>query len=234
MKELVLMVEGQGDIAAAGNLAVRMMERVHANSTPAFYVGNVMKVGDIYALLAPEKQSHQKYNTKLVRFLKAAENKPDLGAVLILLDGDAKKQRSIPTIEGPKEFCSARIGYFIVEQAMKYTQAGQTYSLAVVFANQEFESWILAGHPKLSEYTVNEPLEETPRDAKKRIWEITKQPYNEATDQIAYTRGIDIDGILQRKPEMRSFRRFDNAIREIDKAARDGVYVCTPIAKPIN
>ena len=228
MKELVLMVEGPGDVDATQNITNRMLQRLHTDKAPTFYVGNSMKVGDVYALLAPEKHRNQESNSKLIRFLKHAEKRSKIGAVLILLDGDAKTQRPIPTVEGSKQFCAAEIGYFIVEQAKRHTQAGQTYSLAVVFANQEFESWILAGHPDLSEHTVGESLEEQPRDAKKRIREITKLPYRETTDQLKYACGIDIDRLLQRVPEMRSFRRFDNAIRQIDKADTTNGYVCTP------
>lgn len=226
-KELVLMVEGEGDTKAASNLISRMLSRLF--EVPPLFLGQPMKVGDIYALLAPSKEKNNETQTKLVRFLGSAQKRKNLGAVLILLDGDAKVQRPISTTEGRKNFCPAEIGQFITEQAMQKTRAGQTYSLAVVFANQEFESWILAGHPVLSKQTEGENLESYPRNAKKRIKEITAQPYNEAADQLNLTREIDIDQLLQREPEMRSFRRFENAIRQIGTAIINESPICSPV-----
>lgn len=226
MKELVIMVEGPGDVQAANNLAERILRR--QNEAPPLYIGETLKVGDIYALLAPPKPPDQNGESKLIRFLGHAERRSNIGGILILLDGDAKVQKPIPTTEGKKNFCPVEIGRFMIEQAMQKTRAGRTYSLSVVFACQEFESWILAGVPELAEQTTGELLEMQPRNAKNRIRELTGQVYHETQDQVKYARKIDIEALMQREPKMRSFLRLENALRELGESVRNGVLICSP------
>ncbi|MDR2169324.1 MAG: DUF4276 family protein [Planctomycetaceae bacterium] len=204
MKRLVLMVEGEGDVKPALNITSKVLRRLFPDSAEPFFIDSaVIKVGDVNALLSPKDDDDK---IKLIRLLKAVEKRADLGGVLLLLDGDTTKP--VLTAAGRQNFCPVTTGRYLVDLAIKKTCAGQNYSFAVVFAKQEFESWILAGNPSFAEQTVNEDLEKHPRNAKKKIEEITKQPYSEVIDQIKYAKDIDIESLLIRQPPMRSFRRF--------------------------
>ncbi|MDR1923890.1 MAG: DUF4276 family protein [Planctomycetaceae bacterium] len=223
MKRLVLMVEGSGDVDSATNITARMLNHLSQQSAPHLYVNQVMKVGDVNALLSPKQG---KDNIKLIRLLRSVENQSaDLGGVLVLIDGDAD---FVLTTNGRQQFCPVTIGRYMVDLAVQNTCAGKRYSFAVVFANREFESWILAGHPDFMTRTVDDDLEKYPRNAKKKIEEITKQPYREVLDQIKYTREIDIEYILKRQPRMRSFHRFDHALRQINESVLSNRLICSP------
>ncbi|MDR2754928.1 MAG: DUF4276 family protein [Planctomycetaceae bacterium] len=226
MKRLVLMVEGEGDVKSVQNLTSKVLRQRFPDSVLPFFIDKaVMKVGDVNALLSP-KDGEDKI--KLIRFLKAVENRSELGGVLLLLDGDLTKP--ILTLAGRQEFCPVTTGRYIVDLASKKTRAGRTYSFAVVFAMQEFESWILAGHPIFAEKTVNKDLEKHPRDAKKEIELLTQNNYSEVVDQIKYAKEIDIELLLKRQPPMRSFHRFNNALQQMGESMYSEDFVCSPSA----
>jgi hypothetical protein len=219
------MVEGDGDVNSAQNLTSKVLRRLFPNSALPFFIDkDVMKVGDINALLSP-KDGEDKI--KLVRFLHAVEKRSDLGGVLLLLDGDITKP--VLTLAGRQQFCPVTTGHYVVDLASKKTRAGQNYSFAVVFARQEFESWILAGYPSFAEHTVDNDLENHPRNAKKEIEKLTKQPYREVVDQIKYTREIDLELLLNRQPPIRSFYRFNHALHQMSESICSGRFVCTPL-----
>lgn len=58
--------------------------------------------------------------------------------------------------------------------------------------------------------------------------EITGKPYDETTDQLKFTREIDIDALLRRQPPMRSFHRFEHAVRQLGESATSGNHACSP------
>jgi hypothetical protein len=222
MKRLVLMVEGEGDVNSAKNLTSKVLHRLFPDSLP-FFIGDAMKVGDVNALLSCKDDEDK---IKLIRFLKTVENRSELGGVLLLLDGDANKP--ILTLAGRQEFCPVTTSRYIAKLALDKTCAGRNYSFAVVFARQEFESWILAGHPFFAEKTVNKDLEKNPRDAKKEIELLTQKPYYEVAEQIKYTKEIDVELLLQRQPPMRSFHRFNHALQQMGDSIASGRFICSP------
>jgi hypothetical protein len=107
-----------------------------------------------------------------LRLLNAARKRPNLGAVLLVQDGDLGRIRR-------EDFCAARFGARLSDWA-RATGAGKLFSVATVFACQEYESWILAcadrlagqqlpdGRPGLRAGTVapEGDLEVAPRGAK--------------------------------------------------------------------
>ena len=105
------------------------------------------------------------------RFLGASLKRPNVGGVLLILDGDIEKV-------GGKEFCAAEVAKSLAGAAM-HVGAGETFSVAVVFARQEYETWLIAGIASLAgqrlpdgrliESNAKAPdgdLEASPRDAK--------------------------------------------------------------------
>lgn len=213
------MVEGDGDANAVPGLVTRLL--AHVGGDAVLRTGPPMRVGDIYSLVN---------NASEQRFLKllhvATKRKP--GAVLLLLDGDTKAKHPIHTSDGKKSFCAARLGRFLAKRAKDEAGAGVQFSFAVVFARQEFESWLLAGCPDFADQTQGKDLETGPRDASGMISELTNRAYRKPQNQPEYTRKLDFDRLLKRQPKMRSFHRMEHALRELVDAVRNGCHVCTP------
>jgi hypothetical protein len=220
MKRLVLMVEGEGDKKAVKSLAVKLLERFCPGWSSHFFIDDhSMKVGDICSLLSPKE------GIKLIRQVGVAGKKSDIGGVLILLDGDADfifRQSDNGNVK--EMFCPATTATYMSDLVKKNTRAGQTFSFVVVFANQEFESWFLAGHPKFEADYAGKKLEEHPRDAKGEIKRYDPR-YNEAVNQKDYVADLDLDLLLDR---MRSFRRFKHALEEIYQSIQTELFICSP------
>ena len=220
MKRLVLMVEGEGDKKAAKSLAVRLLERFCPDWSSSFFIDdNPMKVGDVCALLTP------KDGIKLIRYVKTLDKRSEVGGVLVLLDGDADFILKPSNNGNVKEsFCPKTTAIYMSDLVKEHTRAGQAFSFAVVFANQEFESWFLAGHPRFANNYAGKNLEEYPRNAKGEIKKYDSS-YNEANDQEKYVSDLDLDMLLER---MRSFRRFRHAIEEISQSIQTEQFICSP------
>ncbi|MFA4943838.1 MAG: DUF4276 family protein [Lentisphaeria bacterium] len=221
-KELALMVEGESEEISVPGLVTKLLDRLGGRDV--LYVGKVMRVGELHGLVKGGSED------EFLRFVRRAALLRNLGAVLLLLDGDAKAKHPIHTSAGKKEFCAKEIGPFLASRAKNETPAGTKFSFAVVFARQEFESWLLAGCPELADQLQSpiDDLEKAPRDAKGKIGELTNAAYKETTHQPHYTHQLDIDRILGRNPKMRSFHRLENALRQLTAAVRSGNPVSTP------
>ena len=161
-----------------------------------------------------------------MRYLKTIALNKDLGAVLLLLDGDAKYHPF--HAKEKKPFCVKEVAVSLAEIAKTQTRAGELFSFAAVFARQEFESWILAGHPDFRDSMNGIDVEEHHRGAKEKIKELSKSTYKETVDQPRYAAEIDLDWMLQRTPKVRSFHRLDHAISEIIDATRTGNHIVSP------
>ena len=214
-KRLVLMVEGEGDEDAAPGLIQRLIER-HAGYD-ALYLGHTYRVNGITKIAKDAAKD-------FFRHLQNATKFQDLGAVLLLLDGDAKKN----PFEQGKSFCAKEVACTLAKIAREKARAGELFSFAAVFAVQEFESWILAGHPDFYAQMNGKDVEDAPRNAKGKIRELSKTTYHETLDQSVMARGIELEPLLTREPQVRSFVRLDKAIRELIEAVRTGKHVSTP------
>ena len=222
MKRLVLMVEGKGDAEAAKRLAVKSLEQFHPDWRSFFFIDDhLIKVGDVCSLLSPKE------GIKLLRHIERLGKQADIGGVLVLLDGDADsflKLSDDGRSAEKAEFCPATTAFYMSDLVKKGTRAGKTFSFAVVFANQEFESWFLAGHPDFEADYIGQDLEKHPRNAKGEIKKYDPR-YNEAIDQHKYVNNLDLGLLLER---MRSFRRFKSALEEIYQSIQSGQSICSP------
>jgi hypothetical protein len=219
MKRLVLFVEGDGDRKAVPALVKRILTEMDAWNTvrldPApFTVGQVTNlVRNDYA--------------DWIRWLKAAAAmRSPLGGILLLLDGDIRR------VAG-EAFCAKRVAAELAKQA-RQAGAGSLFSVAVVFACQEYESWLIAGIESLAgEYLpdgIKPPegdLEVAPRDAKGWLRHCMESRYRPTVHQKSLTERVDLQAIRDRP--MRSFRRFESAIAELVTAVRDDVPTTTPV-----
>ena len=223
-KRLVLFVEGDGDARAVSILVKRLLTEadawdcLHLDPDP-FFASSLGK------LLKNDCE-------KWTNWLGAAAKHRDIGAVLLLLDGDSRKI-------GGEVFCAANMAKKLAQEA-KRARGGELFSVAVVFACQEFESWLIAGVESLAGKTLKDgragvkadvtppdrDLEAAPRDAKKWLRKAMPSGYSETKDQAALTEILDLE--LVRNRPMRSFRRLENALLQIVTAIRDE----SPLSSP--
>lgn len=223
-KRLVLFVEGEGDREAVPVLVRRLLTELKAWDS-VFLDPRPFEVGSLGKLVKKDCRNW-------IRWLQAAAKRGSLGGVLLLLDGDEDR------VAG-KLFCAAEAARMLAREA-RQARAGELFSVAAVFACQEFESWLIAGVESLAgeKFSDGRPgvtggttppaqdLELTPRDAKRWLSRVIQSGYNPPRDQAALTELVDLD--LIRSRPMRSFRRLESAIQELVTAARSDTPVATP------
>jgi hypothetical protein len=155
------------------------------------------------------------------RYLGTSLKRSNVGGVLLILDGDLDR------VAG-KDFCAADAARSPASAAMQ-VGAGTTFSVAVVFARQEYESWLIAGIASLAgkalpdgrliQHHAKAPegdLEASPRDAKRWLDAIIDQGYKPTRDQAELTRLVDLQVIRARN--LRSFRRLESALSTLLEA----------------
>ena len=122
--------------------------------------------------------------------------------------------------------------------------AGRLFSLACVFALQEFESWLIAGVESLAGRRLPDgragvmakhppkpsKIEVAPRDAKGWLDRAMATGYKATTDQEPLTKIVELDAI--RAAGLRSFRRLESAIDDLVDAARNNAPVISPRRPP--
>lgn len=224
MKKLVLFVEGEGESEAAPILIKRLLtlknawETVTLDESP-FRVGSINHI---------TKNGFREWNHKLQACLK----RKNVGGVLLLLDGD------IRTVNGIA-FCAAELAKSLAKES-KSVGGGKIFSVAIVFACQEYESWIIAGISSLvgkmlsggrqiQDGALNQIVpnpEIAPRDAKGWLSKFIEGGYRPTMDQAELTRLIDIETI--RHQNVRSFVRLENAVDQLVNAIKVGSHIATP------
>ncbi len=228
MKRLVLFVEGDGDVLAVPALVNRLLTEMNAWDCLSLD-RRPYRVGSVGKLLKTEKG---KDRPNWIRWLEAAAKRGKIGAVLLLLDGDITK------IQGEK-FCAAKMAKRLAEEA-KRARGGELFSVATVFACQEYESWLIAGVESLSGKPLEDgrlgvkagtmppdmDLELAPRDAKRWLSKVMASGYSPVKDQAPLTEIVDLQ-LIRNRP-MRSFRRFENAVSEIVSAVRNESPLVSP------
>jgi hypothetical protein len=224
MKRLVLFVEGQSEAEAAPKLISGILTELNAWDA-VILDPNPFRVRHVNSLV---KDGHREWRRKL----QAALTRPNVGAVLLLLDGDIKR------VEG-SAFCAASVGRSLAATAAD-VGGGAIFSVACVFARQESESWLIAGIESLAGKTLCDgrtipetivgpgtDLEDSPRDAKDWLNGVIPGGYKPTRDQAELTRLLDLR--LVRDADMRSFRRLESAVKELVNAIRTGDHVATPV-----
>lgn len=216
MKRIVLFVEGPGDELAVPVLVKRLFTEVDA--WDCLYLDpDPLIAGSVHKLLKDDCRNW-------IRWLGAAAKRRELGAVLLVLDGDARRVEQ-------EVFCAAKVARKLAQQAT-HARAGELFSVATVFACQEYESWLIAGVESLAGKRLkdgrpgvrsgtNPPggdLESAPRDAKGWLKKVMASGYSPAKDQALLTEIVDWQ--LVRNRPMRSFRRLENAVSQIVAAIR--------------
>jgi hypothetical protein len=223
MKRIVLFVEGDGEVEAVPRLVKRLLTEQKA--WDGFFLDpNAFRVGRVEKLV---KHDYQEWKRKLGASLK----RPNLGGVLLILDGDVEKVENVI-------FCARDIAKSLAREAAS-VGGGVTFSVAVVFARQEYESWLIAGIDSLAGRVLSDgrtiaknpdapkgDLEEAPRDAKGWLNEVIEGGYKPTRDQVELTGMVDLDVIRNR--ELKSFRRLESALAGLVSAIRTEKHTATP------
>lgn len=224
MKKLVLFVEGDGDENAVPILVKRLITELnlwsdlHLDPDP-------FRVGGTSAIVGSED--------KLARWtgrLQAGLKRSNVAGILQILDGDARN------------FCAMQSASLLASRA-RNVGAGAVFSFACVFACREYESWLLAGieslagkpfkdgRPGVSEGAKRAypNLEQAPRDAKAALGELMPGKYKPTTDQKPLTELVELEAI--RGCNLRSFRRLEDALRQLAQAFQTGQHISTPAGR---
>ena len=223
-RKIVLLVEGEGDLEAVPVLAKKLWPKVaYRDVAPD---PRPMRVGGYPQLCAHEYR-------KWRRLLAAAAKRPGFAGAILLIDGDAKKNAD------KSPFCAVTAARGLVAAAAE-SGAGELFSLCVVFANREYESWVLAAGPVLAGRVSSNELfkpgiefpsdaEQSPRDAKGWLRTNLTRGYRERIDQKELTALFDAEILRHlRGSGSRSFQRLGHAVGEICAAVIDGQPVATP------
>jgi hypothetical protein len=224
-KRLVLFVEGPGDAQAVPVLVGKLCTPLNPWDVLTLDK-DPFEVGSLGKLTA---DGHRNW----IRWLKAAAKRPALGGVLLLLDGDVRLGRG-------QVFCAITAARELATAARE-AGAGSIFSVAVVFACREYESWLIAGIQSLAGQVIaggeqqgvpegTMPpagnLEEDPRDAKGWLHDCLALGYKPTRDQEPLTRAVDLEPIRQRA--LRSFRRLESALEQLVIAIRTGQHISSP------
>src|SRR6266540_17391 len=130
-QRLVLLVEGPGDVSAVPTLVRKLL--AERQPWDCLYLDEAaIRIGGVSSLTGSEKNRANWLNK-----LGVAGLRPRTGAVLVILDGDADAVEAAP-------FCAAEVAKLLTRRGAEMG-AGRAFSLACVFARQEFESWLIAG-----------------------------------------------------------------------------------------
>ena len=223
MRRLIFFVEGQGELDAVPTLVKRLVSG-QSNERDILLDENPFRVGSVNRLV---KDNFREWK----RLLGAALKRRNVGGVLLILDGDVEKV-------GGKSFCAAEVAKSIAAAAIQ-VGAGKTFSVAAVFARQEYETWLIAGIASLagkrlidgrlinsSAKAPDVDLEAGPRNAKGWLDDIVEGGYLPTRDQAALTKLVDLDVIRSRK--LRSFRRLESAVTTLMQAIRSDSHVVSP------
>jgi hypothetical protein len=219
MKRLVLLVEGNGDVQAVPSLVGGLIARRPDNLQGQLFLDNApMRVGGIHQITGKRQRD-------LARHLGNAAKRSNLGAALLVLDGDADRVEEQP-------FCAVEVARTLARRATD-GGAGKLFSFAAVFLRQEYESLLLAVADQLpglkSGVTLPPAPEEAPRDAKGWLHENLLDGYNPADRQLELTRAVKDWAPVHL---LRSFRRLEHSLVELADAVMTSRNVASPQPPP--
>lgn len=216
MKRLVLLVEGDGDVRAAPSLVGELLTHLPDDLQGQLYLDNLpMKIGGIHQITGTRRQDD------LARHLGNSNKRSALGAVLLILDGDADR------VEG-RPFCAVDVARLLAQRSQT-AGAGTKFSFAAVFLRQEYESLLLAVADQLPGLkpvvTVPTAPEEAPRDAKGWLHDHLAGGYNPTEHQLELTRAI---GDWATVRMLRSFQRLEHSLEELATAVATNRHIVSP------
>ena len=202
MPTIVPVVEGSGEVSALPQLLRQILLKRQCRPDVIVAQGKGQVVN---------ANGRSKLERDLEKFLQHAQNKPDCGAILVLVDAD----NDCPVIQ-------------FQEISQRCECSGITVPVQVVCAHREYESWFLAsldtikGKHNIPETAgLNASVEDI---ANPKKWLSDQMPsgmaYKETTHQASFTSSVDLDMAYQNS---RSFRRLCHALEQLVHAMDRGV-----------
>jgi hypothetical protein len=230
MKCLVLLGEGHGELSALPILINRLLKEKRLGDV--LYVDrNVIR--DTPGHLVRWNKSQDRPDVSLwVKRIELAARRREVGAVLAVYDGDAKK---FPA-GSANNFCAATAARMMAAAAQE-AGAGKLFSLSVVFACSEFETWLVAGAESFAGRPLNDGRIILPANVKfpsadhelrgKRWLEQNCTSYRETRDQSALTEALDFEFVRAKK--LRSFKRLEHSVEQLAEAVAKDRHISAPI-----
>jgi hypothetical protein len=227
MKRLVLVGEGYGEVSALPVLVRRLLQEKDTRHT--LFVDHEVIRGP-YPVKWDKQAAILNYSKWVSRVALAAQ-RGEVGGVLAIYDGDLP---ALPAGSGSR-FCAATAARAMTDAAAG-VGAGKLFSLAVVFACVEYETWIIAGIESLAGKKRKDGRPVLPSNLKfppgepeshgKRWLEQNCPGYRPTLDQSALTKLLDLNVV--RAKDLRSFKRLDHAIDQLLAAVGSGSHISTP------
>ncbi len=227
MKHLVLLGEGHGELSALPVLVGKLLREKDAAGV-LFVDRDVIRGPN---QVKWDKQAARPDYSKWLPRLTLATRRYNAGGILAIYDGDA------PTFPAgaPSPFCAATAAKDMASKAQA-VGAGKTFSLAVVFACVEYETWLIAGIESLAGKRYRDGRIVLPADLKfpggepeshgKRWLEHNCRGYRPTLDQGPLTEMLDLNVVRGRN--LRSFKRLEHAVDELLDGVGSGSHISTP------
>jgi len=229
MKCRILLAEGQGEVSAIPVLVRRLLQEKEACSL--LYVDNDVIRRSPSHLIKWSGPGKQPDYSGWLDTLALAARRHEIGAVLAVYDGDAK---TFPPGSGSR-FCAATAAESMAKAAVS-AGAGELFSLAVVFAISEYETWLVAGAESLAGRRFEDGRLALPPDVTfpagdpeshgKRWLEQHCPGYRPTRHQAPLTKLLDFQFVRAKK--LRSFTRLEHALDQLIEAVDRGFHVSTP------
>lgn len=230
MKRLVILGEGHGETSALPVLAKKIL-REKDSEQRLFVDEDIIRTHNPLGLVKWNRQQNQADYEKWLWYIRIAARRGNVGGILAVFDGDADK---FPA-GANSPFCAATAARSMAVAAA-HVGAGRNFSLAVVFACIEYESWIIAGAESLAGKSYKDGRPILPRDVifpagapeshGKRWLEKNCSGYRPTRDQRPLTELVDLQVV--RNKGLRSFSRLDHAIDQILGAVANQSFISTP------
>ena len=194
MLNIVPIVEGDGDIGAFSALLSKIIHGKYQRYDVSVAQGKGQVV---------KANGRGNLENKLDKFLGHAQNRPNCGAILVLVDSDSD--------------CPVTLAQELYQRSAKI---GSKYPVEVVCANPSYESWLLASLDTIRGkcgISADANLTCSPEDVPNpKQWISETMPrgkaYKETIHQTTLSRAIDV--CLAHK-NSRSFRRLCHAVEEL-------------------
>ena len=230
MKSLVLIGEGHGEVTALPVL-VRRLLRERDPAGLLFVDDDMIRAREAASLIRWDRQKNQADCEEWLRKVKLAARRSNLGGILAVFDGDS---RVFPAGTS-SAFCAATAAKLMARAATE-AGAGRIFSLAVVFACAEYETWLIAGTESLAGKSFRDGRPVLPRglefpagnpESHGKGWLEKHCPgYRPTRDQCPLTELVDLSVVRAKK--LRSFVRLENALDQLLAAAGEGCFIATP------
>ncbi len=229
MKRLVLLGEGHGEVSALPVLIRRLLHEKGAANL--LYVDRDVIRTSPSRLVQWNKDKNQPDHSRWISRVALASRRRDIGGVLAIYDGDPK----MFPVGSTSLFCAATAAKSMAAAALS-VGAGKTFTLSVVFACSEYETWLIAGVESLAGRHLGDGRLVVPSKVKfpagdpeshgKRWLEENCVNYRPTRDQSALTELLDFQFVRANK--LRSFTRLEHALDELIEAVAKDKHVSTP------